>query len=190
MRNASERRFKRQSSVIGNDRHTQSIHHSWPFPFFSPLPLLLLSSPLPLASPAIQDKDGRRSEGKKKIRECTSFTRWYLIGLWKPHCAEVNLEISLKLTLNKGVAARVCVIRTQALRHQLGTNSLGQFHLQNNKKKGERMQMQWRRPITKMNKKKIENNPCALNGNWWRRTESFCTAGCVTIQWIRFTHLQ
>ena len=40
MRNASERRFKRQSSVIGNDRHTQSIHHSWPFhfslSFFSP----------------------------------------------------------------------------------------------------------------------------------------------------------
>lgn len=44
MRNASERRFKRQSSVIGNDRHTQRIHHSWPFHFFCSFSRFLLPS--------------------------------------------------------------------------------------------------------------------------------------------------
>lgn len=40
------------------------------------------------------------------------------------------------------------------------------------KEKGERMQMQW-----KMNKKN-ENNPCALNGNWWRHTEFLYSRLC------------
>lgn len=67
MRNASERRFKRQSSVIGNDRHTQSIHHSWPLHFS-----LYVSHPFSLSS--IQDKD---KESKEKV-----FRRLYL-SLWK-----------------------------------------------------------------------------------------------------------
>lgn len=93
-----QQRFKRQSSVIGNDRQTQSIHHLWPllFPFFYCLFLFSIF----LYSGA------RAWEEKKKLRQNRSVPllgRWFLIRLWKLHRDAVNLEPVWRWHQIKGV---------------------------------------------------------------------------------------
>lgn len=93
MRNASERRFKRQSSVIGNDRHTQSIHHSWPFHFSPSFPLLR----------SLHSGQGQEKQKAKEEKKSRSFRQLYLISVSKPHCDAIHLESAWNWNLGKGI---------------------------------------------------------------------------------------